>query len=155
MENSQESGAYDSQTSLWGSQVDNSQTIPRNVVTLPLRQDHNTHTGTMISQIEAIFESMVDSIDADANHISIPYRSRTRSRGSVALDTGALRFPGRTPQEAKKFSMLNYMIVLLVPLLTSWLSVLYSLSTAYLANMPRSTGHRFDDHKEVCLVLLA
>lgn len=79
-----------------------------NVVTLPQQPAQVNRAGAVISKIEAIFESMVEDLSTGANHLSIPYRSRTSNRRSGARrpqrGSGALTFPGKTPQEAKKFS---------------------------------------------------
>lgn len=91
---------------------------PNSVVILPQRESHITQAGAVISKIEAIFESIMDCLANGAGKLSIPYRNRTATRrsrrtideGEQAVDgpnpDGAVTFPGRTPQEARKFGRL-------------------------------------------------
>jgi hypothetical protein len=111
MEHSQPSGSSGGQTPGPASAIsqENGPLHPSgNVVTLPQQEAQVNRAGAVITQIEAIFESMFDDLSTGANHLSIPYRSRTSNRHSGARragrGSGALTFPGKTPQEAKKFS---------------------------------------------------
>ncbi|KAK0666403.1 putative meiosis-specific topoisomerase [Cercophora samala] len=70
-----------------------------------------------LGRIESLLEAIVDAITT-GNEISIPYRSVPASRHGQSQgppsrrQTGVVRFPGRTIQEAKKFEALFCIIEL-------------------------------------------
>lgn len=63
---------------------------------------NDTHGQTLlvISKIELIFETMVDILADGGEALSIPYRGRDSPQQPLA----SLRFPGKTVNEATKFS---------------------------------------------------
>lgn len=63
----------------------------------------NTQAQVVIAKIEAIMEAMVDVLSAGGDALTIPYRN---SRDSPDRPLGSLSFPGRTLNEATKFSEL-------------------------------------------------
>lgn len=94
-------------------------------VTLPAQDPEGNRTGTVISRIEGILESVLDDLLKQERSVSIPYRSRSaltrfrseagdipRSASSSPLDRTThrgevLRFPGKTRHEGKKFGKPN------------------------------------------------
>lgn len=86
------------------------------VVTVNNDDSERITTSLVISKIEEIFATMIDVLAQGGDALVIPYRGR------VSLDEGVLRFPGRTQQEAIKFSqfLLGHPLdkaILTVPLL--------------------------------------
>lgn len=69
-------------------------------LTVPQNASHSNRTDLVISKIEDIKASMVETLYGDGDSLSIPYRSRKSPR----RPEGALRFPGNSLQEAEKFS---------------------------------------------------
>lgn len=69
------------------------------IVSVP-QNDAYEQTRLVISNIELIFESMVDVLAGGGDALSIPYRSRDTPQQPL----GSLKFPGRTVNEATKFS---------------------------------------------------
>jgi hypothetical protein len=67
----------------------------------------------VIDQIEAVLETIVDSLLHDDPEISITLRSRTRSR-TQGRPTTCLSFPGRTSEEAWRFCEFPYMATLVL-----------------------------------------
>ncbi|KAK7740899.1 endodeoxyribonuclease [Cytospora paraplurivora] len=76
--------------------------MPSSIVTVPQNAFQNNLTGLVISKIEDIFTSMIDTLADGSGSLSIPYCSRN----SPQQPLGALRFPGNSVQEATKFSQL-------------------------------------------------
>jgi hypothetical protein len=76
----------------------------------------NTQSGSVISKIEDILQQMVDCIIDEKKELVVHLRSRTRSgneildvasgatKNSATMEARTIRFPGRTAQEAWKFS---------------------------------------------------
>jgi hypothetical protein len=78
--------------------------------------DASRHAGAVISKIEDVFEHMIDDLGSDNRELVIPLKSRSRASGETldaadgaikqppATEARAIRFPGKTVQEAWKFS---------------------------------------------------
>ncbi|ROW09310.1 hypothetical protein VPNG_05798 [Cytospora leucostoma] len=82
------------------SQPSSPSSLPSRIVTVPQNASQNNLTGLVISKIEDIFTSMIDTLADGSGSLSIPYRSRNSPRQPL----GALRFPGNSVQEATKFT---------------------------------------------------
>lgn len=77
---------------------------------------NHSHAPAVISQIEGIFESIVDSILKEEPHMVIRLKTRYRPKNRVHDETSgvirslpdeetkAIQFPSRKPHEAWKFS---------------------------------------------------
>jgi hypothetical protein len=76
----------------------------------------DSQAGVVVSRIEDILENMVDCISGEKKKLVIRLKSRSRHRSQApnsvrqatndapARETRAVTFPGKTPQEAWKFS---------------------------------------------------
>lgn len=75
----------------------------------------STQAGAIISKIEDIFESIVDSVLEEKKELVIRLKTRKRPRAKLSMaakgtdsptneETRAVRFPSKNPQEAWKFS---------------------------------------------------
>jgi len=76
----------------------------------------NMQSGSVISKIEDILQQMVDCIIDEKKELVLHLRARVRSgnevldaangaiKSSAMMEARAIRFPGRTAQEAWKFS---------------------------------------------------
>lgn len=79
----------------------------------------NTQSGRVISKIEDILEQLVDCIIHEKKELVLHFKSRIRSgsevldvdsgviKSSATMEARTIRFPGRTAQEAWKFSKVN------------------------------------------------
>lgn len=69
------------------------------IVSVP-QNDAQEQNRLVIARIEHIFEAMVEVLTQGGDALSVPYRSRNTPQQPL----GTLEFPGRTVNEATKFS---------------------------------------------------
>lgn len=86
--------------------------LPSRIVTVPQNASQNNLTGLVISKIEDVFTSMIETLADGSGSLSIPYHSRN----SPHQPLGALRYPGSSVQEATKFSQLDLQSCQLFPI---------------------------------------
>lgn len=100
----------------YSSRMDTSSSLPRpQACLLPNQSLGGGANESVIAQIEAIFEGIVDGFLGSEHTHSIPIRVKTRTNGSrtsttmdgnISYNIRLVKYPGRTAQEAWRFGTL-------------------------------------------------
>lgn len=125
---------------------------------LPASESQANMAGTVISKIEAVLEAILDDLSRGVGEVSIPYRNRTataRSRTQHAEPgttprgqaNDAVRFPGRTPHEARKFGNPSTPLPFHLDACSDLLPT-SSCPAAHSPAVPRSHRHRCRGHQK-------
>lgn len=114
----------------------------------------NTQSGDIISKIEDILQHMVDCIIDEKKELVLNFKPRIKPgnkvfdatngaiKCSTTMEARTIRFPGKTAQEAWKFSMLKCESAQV-------LAESYSCNTSRTRAVPRGPCHRRCDNQKV------
>jgi len=134
----------------------NSDSHTNNLVPVP----SSDHLSRGLALVEELLESIVDSI-ASGTELTIPYRVKRSSPATEPLVSsqaaggqhGVIRFPGRTPQDVRRFGAcleeteLSHLVFNVLRCLGPRSRV------SHFGIVPRSTPDGDSDHEEVCLAI--
>ncbi|KAK3185636.1 endodeoxyribonuclease [Lecanicillium sp. MT-2017a] len=66
-------------------------------------RSHENHAGSVIARLESTLEAIIDKL-AQGEELSVEFQSRRRTfQGPAGIQEQQVRFPGRSPLEARKF----------------------------------------------------
>lgn len=66
-------------------------------------RSHENHAGSVIARLESTLEAIIDKL-AEGEELSVEFQSRRRTfQGPAGIQEQQVRFPGRSPLEARKF----------------------------------------------------